>query len=314
MKPITPILALSLLAPMAYAEAPVFTQGFATTIDESLIECGNGSRPSGLGQIKSEDGSVWTVPAAINFERAHKATDLYNECGGTQLSNISELDLSSVPLLDAGGSEEFTMYIFADNYFELYANGKLLAVDPVLFTPFNSNVVRFKADRPLNLAVMAVDWEENLGLGTEANRGTDFHPGDGGFVAVLKDAAGNIIDTTDQNWKAQTFYTSPLNTKECLQVNGETRDSSACLQKGVTDGSDFFAAHWAIPQNWMTSDFNDSNWPAATEYTNDTIGVNNKKAYTNFVDIFDDSQEDAKFIWSSNVILDNVVLLRNTVE
>jgi hypothetical protein len=34
----------------------------------------------------------------------------------------------------------------------------------------------------------------------------------------------------------------------------------------------------------------------------------------NFTDIFDDPKADADFIWSSNLILDNLVLLRQTVE
>lgn len=66
--------------------------------------------------------------------------------------------------MDTGGGEEFVAFLFADNYFELYVNGELLAIDPVPFTPFNSNVIRFTADRPATIAVMMVDWEENLGL------------------------------------------------------------------------------------------------------------------------------------------------------
>lgn len=43
-----------------------------------------------------------------------QAADLFNECGGKELASLSELDLSTVPLMDAGGTEEFTAYIFAD--------------------------------------------------------------------------------------------------------------------------------------------------------------------------------------------------------
>ncbi|MBF4391740.1 hypothetical protein EAY32_28175, partial [Vibrio anguillarum] len=76
--------------------------------------------------------------------------------------------------------EEITGYIFADNYFELYINGQLVAVDTVPFTPFNSSIVKFKVNKPYTIAVKVIDWEENLGLGTEDNRGKAFHPGDGG--------------------------------------------------------------------------------------------------------------------------------------
>ena len=305
MKLFSSIFVLSMTTTAAFAAEIQFTQGPAKAVNEGLFDCGDKSRISAVGEIVSEDGTVWTVPAATNFEAAPKAADLYNECDGNKLGSIADLNDETVPLLDAGGSEEFTMYIFADNYFELNVNGKLLAVDPVPFTQFNSNVVRFKANRPLNLAIMAVDWEENLGLGSEDNRGVAYHAGDGGFVAVLKDADGNIIDVTDDTWKAQTFYTAPLDTKECIV----DRDSSACSTEGVDDGTKFFAAHWPVPSDWTSAEFDDSAWPNATTYTNKTIGVDNKKAYTNFTSVFDNPTNDAEFVWSSNV-----VLLRKTIE
>jgi hypothetical protein len=296
------------------AQEAVFTTGLATTTNTGMIDCGGRARVSAVGEITSENDTVWTVPAATHFDSARKATDLFNECGGDELSSVSQLNLAKVPLLDAGGSEEFVAYIFADNYFELYVNGVLLAVDPVPFTPFNSNAVRFTAERPLTIAVMMVDWEENLGLGSENNRGTAFHPGDGGFVAHVQDANANTVAITDGNWRAQTFYTAPLKDRGCLVVDGQLRNSSACDEAGVDDGSGFSAAHWAIPENWMAPEFNDSLWPAAIVYSNDTVGVDNKTAFTNFADIFDAAGADAEFIWSSNLVLDNLVLLRTTVE
>ena len=64
----------------------------------------------------------------------------------------------------------------------------------------------------------------------------------------------------------------------------------------------------------MSSNFDDSDWPSANVYSNTTVGVNNKPAYTNFTDIFDNSSNDAQFIWSSNLILDNQVIVRYTVN
>ena len=72
--------------------------------------------------------------------------------------------------------------------------------------------------------------------------------------------------------------------------------------------------HYPVPSNWYDSDFDDSAWPQAYTYTNATVGVNNKPAYTNFTDLFDDPEHDAQFIWSSNLILDNEVLVRYTVK
>ena len=297
----------------ASAEGASFSTGPAEETNAGLIDCGDGSRISAVGTITAEDGTSWTVPASTQFETAPKAADLYNECGGQTLANIEALDLSTVPVMDAGGEEEFTYFIFADNYFELYVNGRLLAVDPVPFTPFNSNVVRFKAARPLTIAFMAVDWEENLGIGSEANRSSSYFPGDAGLVAHLQDASGDTVALTDGSWKAQTFYTAPLNGPACLTTQGNVRDSSACAASASSDGTQMSAAFWPIPEGWMNPDFDASAWPDAVTYTNDTVGVDNKNAYTNFTSVFDTQGADAEFIWSSNLVLDNLVLMRKTI-
>ncbi|EAY25434.1 hypothetical protein M23134_06693 [Microscilla marina ATCC 23134] len=36
--------------------------------------------------------------------------------------------------------------------------------------------------------------------------------------------------------------------------------------------------------------------------------------YTNFSDVFDNATQNAQFIWSTNIVLDNVVIVRKTVE
>ncbi|SFL43908.1 hypothetical protein SAMN05216302_10951 [Nitrosomonas aestuarii] len=296
-------------------EMPTFTTGLAQTVNPGLYACsGANARISAVGKIKAKDGTEWIVPANTHFESAVKAADLYNQCNEIRLRRSADIDFKSVPVIDAGGSNIFTAYIFADNYFELYVNGKLLAVDPVPFTPFNSSVIRFKATRPFTLALMGVDWEENLGLGSEQNRGYAYHPGDAGLVAVIKDESGQTVAVTDKTWRAQTFYIAPLNDRSCLKVRGPVRDSSACSMESVQDGSSFSAAHWRVPASWFSPDFDDSDWPHATVFTNDTVGVNNKPAYMNFRNVFDDPIVDADFIWSSNLILDNLVLMRKVVE
>jgi len=139
---------------------------------------------AGVGTITANDDTTWIVPASTAFQTGPRAADLYNECGGTMLASSAEIDLEAIPIteIDPAG-DVITAYIFADNYFELYVAGRLVAVDPVPFTPFNSNVVRFRAQRPFSVAVLLVDWEENLGLGSEQGRGSPYHPGDGGLVA-----------------------------------------------------------------------------------------------------------------------------------
>lgn len=284
---------------------PSVTQGRATTVVTSLLACA-GSRISGVGTITATDGTVWTVPAATAFTNGLKASDLYNDCSGFRPTNVSGVKLGSVPVVevDADG-QVITSYVFADNYFELYVNGKLIAVDPVPYTPFNSCVVRFKAKSPITYAVRLVDWEENLGLGSETNAGSSFHAGDGGFIASFSDGT-----VTDSRWKAQTFYIAPLATTNCVvDLADGTRQSSTCSTTPACNGT-CFALHYPLPPNWFAKTFNDSSWPAASIYTEATVGVNNKPAYTNFIPQF--SGAGAQFIWSSNLVLDNEVVVRFT--
>ena len=292
-----------------YRGSASITQGIATTTEANLFKCKNGrSRVAGIGEITDSEGKVWTVPAQNHFSTAPKATDLYEECANITPQSLADVDESSVPVatIDADG-EEVTGYIFADNYFELYINGTLVAVDTVPFTPFNSNIVKFKVNKPYTIAVKVIDWEENLGLGTEDNRGKAYHPGDGGFIASFSDGT-----VTNSDWQAQTFYTAPIYDLACLsEVEGQ-RLSDNCTTEGTDNGENAYAAHWETPTNWMNTDFDASSWPQATLYSEDEIGVNNKKAYMNFIEKF--SGAGASFIWSTNVVLDNEVLLRHEVK
>ena len=281
------------------------TQGPATTLVNNLFPGCPGSRVSGMGTITAADGTRLTVPAETAFQTGPQAFDLFNDCTDVRPNGISAVNLNQVPVteIDADG-EVVTGYIFADNYFELYVNGTLVGVDPVPFTPFNSNLVRFKVKAPYTYAIKLVDWEENLGLGSEDNRGNLYHPGDGGFIAVFSD--GTVTDAT---WKAQTFYIAPLENAELVQEQADgTRSSSSA---GLTPNCDAscYAVHYTLPDNWTAPAFDDSAWPAAVTYSNQTVGVDNKPAFTNFAAQFAPGQ----FIWSSNLVLDNLVLARKTV-
>lgn len=285
------------------------TQGSAKTKVASLLDCEmRGSRIAAVGEIRDASNKSWTVPGINHFQTAVKAFDLYNDCTGVTPENIKQVNLDNVPIteIDSGG-EIITGYIFADNYFELYINGALVAIDPVPFTPFNSNVVKFRVEKPYTIALRLIDWEENLGLGSERNRGSDFHPGDGGVIASFSD--GTI---TNDQWKAQTFYTAPIHDLSCLSEVGGQRLSSSCHETAVKDGKNLYGVHWKMPENTFDPSFDDGIWPLATTYTEEVIGVDNKKAYMNFREKF--TGAGAEFIWSTNVILDNEVVVRYTVE
>lgn len=292
-----------------YSGSASITRGLAKTVKANLFVCEKGrSRVAGIGEIIDVDGKAWIVPAENHFTTATKAVDLYEECANITPQSIADVEENSVPvaIIDADG-EEITGYIFADNYFELYINGQLVAVDTVPFTPFNSNIVKFKVNKPYTIAVKVIDWEENLGLGTEDNRGKAYHPGDGGFIASFSDGT-----VTDSDWQAQTFYTAPIYDLSCLREVDGKRLSDTCTTEGTDNGENAYAAHWKTPSSWMNQEFDSTSWPQATQYSEDEIGVNNKKSYMNFIEKF--SGAGANFIWSTNVVLDNEVLLRYNVK
>jgi len=292
-----------------YKGSASITQGQATPIVSNLFDCANGrSRSAGIAEITDTEENTWTVPGRNHFTTAPKATSLYEKCTNNTPQNLNDVDDASIPVvvIDPDG-EEITGYIFADNYFELYINGTLIAVDEVPFTPFNSSIVKFKVRKPYTIAVKAIDWAENLGVGTENNRGKSHHPGDGGFIASFSDGT-----VTNSEWNAQTFYTAPIYDLNCLNEIKTQRLSQDCATAGTNHGENAYAAHWKIPEDWTSKDFNSNSWPQATLYSEEEIGVKNKKAYMNFIEKF--SGAGAHFIWSTNVVLDNEVLFRYEVQ
>jgi hypothetical protein len=152
----------------------------------------------------------------------------------------------------------------------LYVNGRLVAVDPIQFTPHNVVSVDFLPEYPLTIAVLAKD---NADPKTGLEYGTSI--GDGGFV--LKFADGTV---TNAEWKAKNFFHSPA---EGNRVDQE-----------------------ALPLNWWATDFDDSAWANAKEYSIERVDP--KQPF------FDHDFDGAKFIWTDDLALDNTVIFRMKVE
>ena len=287
----------------------VITTGVAqeTYEHEVTSECDRGNFRTGLmGELTDDNGNVWFVPGPVAGGDVN--VDVYNDCtsSGDNADFESELETQ---VIDEDG-EEITAYLFADNYYEFYVNGEFAGRDAVNFTTFNSHAARFQAEYPITYAALLVDWEEYNGIGMEERDG--YHIGDGGFIATFSD--GNL---TSEDWVCRTFYVSPLDDASCLAIdeNGNV-DSSACPSSDQEVGcrsddpeNTCQAFISELPENWMSSEYDDSGWLPASTYTADDVTNAN-----GFRDYEDTLFADADFIWTSNLNLDNLVVCRATVE
>jgi hypothetical protein len=164
--------------------------------------------------------------------------------------------------------------VYADNWFMLYVNGELIAVDSIAFIPHNVVSVDILPSYPMTIAVMAKD-------NADPKTGMEYantNIGDGGFI--LKFGDGTV---TDASWRAKAFSHGP--------VDGDTRNPRVETAP--------------IPDNWYATDFDDSDWGRAKEYSVQEIDP--KEPF------YDADFKGAKFIWTSDLLLDNTVLFRRTI-
>ncbi|QTN32215.1 sulfatase-like hydrolase/transferase [Akkermansiaceae bacterium] len=164
--------------------------------------------------------------------------------------------------------------IYADNWFALYINGQLVATDPIPFIPHNVVTLDILPEYPMTIAVMARD-------NADPKTGMEYDNtsiGDGGFI--LKFSDGTV---TTASWKAKDFFHGPINSDT---ANPKVRATP-------------------IPENWFATDFDDSSWANAKEFTEQEIDP--KKPY------FDHDFKGAKWIWSDDLKLDNTVIFRTRI-
>lgn len=299
------LLSFLFIATTMLADQPYFTRGKAKVLSNDISPGCQGSRPAALGEFTKPDGSTIIVPGDTQFSGGPRYQNFYNQCAGVTPSSMSQVKIDEMPYttIDADG-EVVTVYIICDNYSELYINGQLIGTDPVPFTPFNSVIARFKVKKPYTIAIKAVDWEELPGLGSENNNGNPYHAGDGGLIAVFSD--GTVTDTS---WKAQVYYISPITSPDSVQIKSDNTRYTYQTPRNISCGDSCYAAHFPIPSTWMNPGFNDADWPKAVVYAPSTVGVN-FPAWTNFSSFWGKNQ----FIWTSNLVVDNLVLFRKQVD
>ena len=164
--------------------------------------------------------------------------------------------------------------VYADNWFVLYVNGRLTAVDSIPFTPHNVISVDILPEYPMTIAVMAKD-------NADPKTGLEYgdHIGDGGFIIKFGD--GTVSNAT---WKAKSFFKGPL--------KGDVKNPTV--------------EHTPIPDQWWAVDFDDSAWARAKEFTEERVNPKEPFYAADFT--------GAKFIWSDDLDFDNTIIFRTRVE
>lgn len=164
--------------------------------------------------------------------------------------------------------------IYADNWFALFINGELVAVDSIKFTPHNVVSVDILPEYPMTIAVLVKD-------NADPKTGLEYgdHIGDGGFCIKFSDGT-----VSSAKWKAKNFFKGPL--------KGDVKNPQV--------------EHTQIPDGWWKPEFDDSEWGNATDYTEER--VNPKPPF------YDADFKGAKFIWTSDLDLDNTVIFRTRLE
>ncbi len=191
-------------------------------------------------------------------------------------------------------STSFQAEVWVDNWFALYINGKKVGEDSVPITTtksFNSQKIKFTASYPFTVGILAKDYTENSS-GLEYIGQQNQQIGDAGVVLQIRDlASGKIVSTTDKSWKTLLINKAPLNA-ECVTSKNPIQDCKF--------------ANTAIPAKWATNTFKDSKWKNAIEFTEKEVGVKD-----GYFDI--DWSSSSKLIWTSDLKLDNSILVRKTV-
>jgi phosphatidylethanolamine-binding protein (PEBP) family uncharacterized protein len=212
----------------------------------------------------------------------------------TLLLISASLSLQNIPSYASSKSIEFQAEVWADNWFALYVNGKKVGEDSVKFNTersFNSSLIKFTATYPFEVGFIARDFIENES-GLEYIGKSNQQIGDAGIIFQIREVnSKRIVSTSSSNWKSLIIQKAPLNV-ECVKSSSPLTD---CRNLTI-----------AIPTGWSTKVFKDGTWKNSTEFTPEEVGV--KEGYFDYQ--WDPS---AKLIWSSDLKLDNTVLLRNLI-
>ena len=161
-------------------------------------------------------------------------------------------------------SVTITGHIYCDNYFEFYFNGQKIFTDPLDFTPHNAVKVSFEYDESSGNKVYAIlcqDYASDSGYEYTSTNSPQL--GDGALLAEFSDGT-----TTTSAWKSYVVTFGP--TDASISSGCSSSNLSPCA---VQDNG--------VPSNWYATDFDDSTWTSATEYTASQAGWGRRPSYSN---------------------------------
>lgn len=200
-------------------------------------------------------------------------------------------------LPSALAAETFSADVWADNWFEMRIDGAQVAEDSVPITTersFNAESFTFEAERPFVIGLVAKDFKEN-DTGLEYIGTNRQQMGDGGLILQIKDAAGELVAVSDENWSCLVIHTAPLD-KSCESEANPVAGVGACGFEASEE-----------PAGWDTAEFDASSWPAADVYSAREVGP--KDGYDEIT-----WDRSAEFIWGPDLEQSNTVLCRLTVK
>ncbi|MEX3008450.1 PEBP family protein [Hoeflea sp. TYP-13] len=188
--------------------------------------------------------------------------------------------------------------VWADNWFALYLDTKLLKQDSVPITTersFNAETFTFSGGYPLQLNFVLKDFKQNdTGLEYIGTRRQQM--GDGGLIAQFTDlASGKVVGATSSAMRCLVVHQAPLD-KSCARERDPEPGKGVCQFLSVAE-----------PAGWKEQGFDDSDWPRATVYS--ARAIRPKGGYDKIR-----WDRSAKFIWSGDLETDNTVLCRLRID
>ena len=199
---------------------------------------------------------------------------------------------------DSTSQVPFTLEAWSDNWFAAYLGEDLIVEDSVSVTTersFNAEIASFSGTYPLHINVILKDYKEN-DTGLEYIGENNQQMGDGGFIAQITNTNTNeIVAVSNADWQCLVIHEAPLD-KTCESESNPIAGTAPCTFSSSVE-----------PTDWKSSDYDDSAWSAASEYTADEVGPK---------DGYDEISWDAsaQLIWGPDLETNNTLLCRVTIS